>query len=307
MSFGRIHSAATPEFFRTFVVMYPNKQYQAWLGREHMNVHVGFDYSYDKQLLDKLSASMINHFNGLSFSRALTIARNSQRDNPIPIFDSVDNLFHLTSSAFLQTRRPNNLLRDEHKGIIHAELFLLRLLSSFEAARRLINWGFFVEPLTILRSSLEQLSWAYAVGVNFDRAQLDNPTPTKCVGKFRERFVAAGLLYGALSRFSHMDFEGQKHFVIKEETGAGIMAQSTEFKFFGLLFYSFLLIAYQLVCRDLREFYSSRCCFDLDLKNIVLPLKHLVGHALMRAELDRDEIAATLSLIYFNTFAPRAK
>jgi hypothetical protein len=39
------------------------------------------------------------------------------------------------------------------------------------------------------------------------------------------------------------------------------------------------------------------------LKNAVLPMKHLIGHALLNPELDKDEIAATLSLTYFDIFS----
>ena len=111
-----------------------------------------------------------------------------------------------------------------------------RALSSLAATRRLINWGYFSEPLTILRSSLEELAWAYAVGSVFDKKQLDKPTPSKCIGIFKDRFPAAGHLYGALSRFSHMEFEAQKHFVLNSVPG-GIMAQSIEFKFSRIVLY----------------------------------------------------------------------
>jgi hypothetical protein len=303
----RIHATASSEFFRSFVLRYPDKQYQTSLGRHWTSV--GIDYDHDERLKSKIAAAIANHFGNISFSSALRIIneRDGAKDlDGIPRFekavDAAEALFHSTSLHFLQQARPDNLVKDECRGVIHAELFLLRLLASFEAARRLINWGFFAEPLAILRSSLEQLSWAYAVGVKFDRKQLENPTPSKCIGLFKERFAAAGQLYGALSRFSHMEFEAQKHFVIREKPGTAVMQQSTEFKFFGILFYSFSLIAYQYVCRDIRQFYSQQCDFELPLSNVVILFRHLVGHALMRPELDRDEIAATLSLIYFEIF-----
>jgi hypothetical protein len=179
---------------------------------------------------------------------------------------------------------------------------MLRLLSSFRAARYLINWGFFLEPLTILRSSLEQLAWCYAVGKKFNRLQFDNPQPSKCIPIFKGRYPAAGLLYGALSRFSHLEFEAQKHFVTGDSTTSGVMQQSTEFKFFGLIFYSFLLMAFQYICRDFADFYKQEYDVSHSLKNIILPFRYLIAHALLRPELDNDEIAATLSLIYFEIF-----
>ncbi|WP_141688678.1 hypothetical protein [Bradyrhizobium paxllaeri] len=174
MSGQRIHATANPEFFHSFVSRYPDKQYQTWLGRHW--IKVGVDYDYDEQLKTKIAAAIVSHFSDVSFASALkTMNERSGPKAPagIPRFENIvdfaETRFHSTSLHFLQQTRPNGIVKEEYSGVIHAELFLLRLLTSFEAARRLINWGFFAEPLTILRSSLEQLSWAYAVGVKFDR------------------------------------------------------------------------------------------------------------------------------------------
>jgi hypothetical protein len=304
----RIHATASTEFFTKFVLRYPDKQYQTWLGGDV--ARIGIDFDYDSTLLDKISAGIVSHFGRYSLPSALKIVKESPQEHPSRIeqvFDSVESHLHSTSLNFLMATRPDTI-GEEHNGVIHAEIFLLRLLSSFIAARRLINWGYLCEPLAILRSSLEQLAWAYAVGVNFDSKQLDNPNPPKCVGILKVRFPAAGRLYGALSRFSHMDFEGQKHFVLSSanlDSHAGVMVQSIEFKFFGLLFYSFLLVAYQFVCRDISKFYLEKYGLRFHLANVVLPLRYLVGHALMQTELDRDEIAATLSEIYLDIFPTR--
>lgn len=310
MNRGRIHSTASTEFFTKFVLRYPDNQYQTWLGGHH--VRVGVDYDYDDDLCKNIAAAITSHFGDFSFASALKILKSHKRPGAsLPrfeqIFDSLESRFHSTSRNFLEASRPS-IIAKEHNGIIHAEVFLLRLLSSFIAARRLINWGFLCEPLAVLRSSLEQLAWVYAVGINFDSQQLDSPNPPKCISILKARFPAAGKLYGALSRFSHMDFEGQKHFVLSSSdpnSHAGVMVQSIEFKFFGLLFYSFLLIPYQLICRDLRQFYLEKYDMRFHLTNIVLPLRGLMGHALMQADLDRDEIAATLSDVYFDIFPVR--
>jgi hypothetical protein len=307
----RIHGTASSDFFKSFVSRYPDRQYQTSLGGRWIDV--GIDYDYDELLKNKLAAAITSHFGQASFSNALKIIseRYGKDCTSLPRFetivDRVERRFLLTSLSFLQQARPEGTIKEEHSGVIHAELFMLRLLTSFEAARRLINWGFFSEPLTIVRSALEQLSWAYAVGIKFDRKQLQDPAPSKCVGLFKERFSAAGQLYGALSRFSHMEFDAQKHFVIHEPSGTAVMQQSAEFKLFGMLFYLFVLTAYQFVCRDLRRYYLQECGLDLKLHNIVLPLRHLIAHPLMKAELDNDEIAAILTLIYFDIFPSKTK
>jgi len=305
----RIHATVAAEFFQTFVLKYPDKQYQTWLGGHQ--VRIGTDFNYDNRLLERVAAAIVSHFGDFSFPSALRILKDNPQSQPaIPrfeqLFDAIESRFQSTSLSFLQEGRLHTKLSDEHAGVIHAELFLLRLLSSLVAARRLLNWGFFSEPLTVLRSNLEELAWAYAVGVKFDRKQLSAPNPSKCIGSFKERFPAAGHLYGSLSKFSHMEFGAQKHFVLHATAGRGpgVMGQSIEFKFFGMLFYSFVLIAYQYVCRDLRKFYKENYGLTLCLQNLVLPLRHLVQHALMQPELDNDEIALELSDIYFRIFPP---
>jgi hypothetical protein len=238
----RLNATAQSDFFNKFVRRYPDKQYQTWLGAHY--TMVGVDYTYDKNLQDRIFAGIANYFFGYSFSAAMKLTKDKARTNDMPIFerkfDLVESTFYSTSAAFLQAERPE-AIQDGHQLVVHAELFLLRLLTSLQAARRLINWGFFCEPLTILRSALEQLAWTYVVGVELDQKQLDKPQPSKCIGPFRSRFAPAGYLYGALSRFSHMDFEAQKHFVATSDAGSGVMQQSTEFKFFGLLFYAYIL------------------------------------------------------------------
>ena len=84
-----------------------------------------------------------------------------------------------------------------------------------------------------------------------------------------------------------------------------MMQRSTEFKFFGIIAYAFLLIGYQIVCRDIVKFYNEKYRTDYRITNAILPLKYLIAHALMRRELDDDEIASQLSSIYLQIFSPR--
>ena len=302
----RIHAISDTTVFQRFVYRYPDKQYQSWLGAHFTKV--GIDFDYEPPLQDRVFAGIANHFMDVSFKRALSLAEGKQRDNPIPrfekLFDRIEREFLTTSLAFFSADRPE--LKSEHTFLMHGELFLLRLLSSFKAARYLLNLGYFCEPLTILRSSLEQLSWAYAIGLKFDQQQFNKPKPSRCITTFQERFSSAGQLYGALSKYSHMEFDAQKHFVLSSPSRAGIMQQSTEFKFFGLLTYAFVIIAFQFLCRDICKFYRANYDKNYKIRNLVLPLKYLLSHSLMIPELDRDEIAATLSEIYFRTFPAKA-
>jgi hypothetical protein len=285
------------------VLRYHDKQYQSWLGGHFTTI--GIDYDYDKDLLDRVYAGIASHFFDYSFNSAVKLIKDLPRErDKVPIFeqkfDRLERRFFETSYAFLSIKRIT--LEDQHTPVMHAEMFMMRLLSSIKAARYLINWGFFSEPLTILRSCLEQLAWCYSVGVKLDENQLSRPQPSKCIASFRTRFPAAGNLYGTLSRFSHMEFEAQKHFVARSDRIAGVIQQSAEFKFFGMICYAFILVSCQYVCRDIARFYKENYDLHLVNWNVVMPLRYLIAHALLRKELDRDEIGLALSRIYFQIF-----
>jgi hypothetical protein len=301
----RLHSITTPEFFSEFVYRYPDKQHETWLGAQFVNV--GIDFSYPKSLQDRIFAGIANHFMDVSFPRALKLTKDIHNADQIPRFErkfnDVERFFFASAHKFLTSERPE--LLPQHELVAHAELFLLRSLSSFRASRYLINLGFFSEPLTILRSALEQLAWCDSVGVRLDERQFKNPQPSKCLATFKQRLSGAGQLYGILSDYSHMEFEAQKHFVTLDEKRPGVMQQSTEFKFFGLIVYALLIIAFQMVCRDIVNFYKKNYDRHYRISNAVLPLRYLIAYALMRPELDNDEIAARLSEVYFCVFKPQ--
>lgn len=297
----RLNATTDVEFFQQFVQRYPDKQYQTWLGSGF--VKVGIDYDYEEELKNKVFAGLASHFLDYSFASALKLARGIDNTDNLPKFeqkfDTVESVFYLTSFDFLQAHRPITIA-DKHLPIQHAELFLLRTLTSLRASRSLINWGYFSEPLTILRSALEQISWAYAVGVIFNEQQLNRPNPSKCIGIFQKRFAPAGRLYGSLSRFSHMDFEAQRHFVATSGDRAGVIQQSTEFKFFGMLFSALIMISFQIVCRDLREIYNKEYGVNYRIRNSTLPLRSLLNYALARPEIRNDYVANELREILFS-------
>jgi hypothetical protein len=299
---NRVNSEVHSDFFERFVFRYADRQYQTWVGGGL--VAVGVNYTYDPQLLDKVGAAIVSHYTNLSYSSALKYRNAKQRVNRIPdfeqLFDRVEGVFYENIERFLSGHRPN--LDEAHGPLVNSEIFLLRLLASLRAARLLINWGYFLEPLTILRTGLEQLAWCHRVGTTFDVRLLDHPRPSKCIGVFQERYPAAGLLYGTLSVYSHFEFDAQKHFVASVNGIPGIMERSTEFKFFGLILYAFVMIAVEYTCRDFRDFYAKEYSLNFPLRNTVLPLKHLVSHAIFQPELDRDQIALIITRIFLLIF-----
>jgi hypothetical protein len=73
MNLKRIHSTANTDFFKRFVLRYPDKQYQTWLGGHH--IQLGIDHDYNDDLRTKVAAAVVSHFGDFSFSSALNILR----------------------------------------------------------------------------------------------------------------------------------------------------------------------------------------------------------------------------------------
>jgi hypothetical protein len=100
-SVKRLNAAADPKFFNQFVRRYPDKQYQTWLGAHY--TMVGVDYTYEKELQDRIFAGIANYFFGYSFTSAMKLTKDKPRSNEIPPFeqkfDSVELAFYSTARA----------------------------------------------------------------------------------------------------------------------------------------------------------------------------------------------------------------
>jgi hypothetical protein len=121
----RLNSTVPPDFFSRHVYRYPDKQYQAYLGKNF--VKVGVDYEYDRELLDNLSAAIICRYTDISYSTALKHGKKTRRENRIPhferVFDLVENSFLTTTKNFLTNKRPD--LSDDHLLLVNAEVLRL--------------------------------------------------------------------------------------------------------------------------------------------------------------------------------------
>ncbi len=88
-------------------------------------------------------------------------------------------------------------------GLFTAGAALIRLETSFKAAKVLIKRGYNFESLDICRLILEQIAWAYNIH------ELEDETvfkilPTKSIAKLKNLLTKIGHLYGLLSKEAHM-------------------------------------------------------------------------------------------------------
>lgn len=88
-------------------------------------------------------------------------------------------------------------------GLFAAGAALIRLETSFRAAKALIKRGYNFEALGICRLILEQMAWAYNIH-ELEDGTVFKILPTKSIAKLKNLIPNAGHLYGLLSKQAHI-------------------------------------------------------------------------------------------------------
>lgn len=81
---------------------------------------------------------------------------------------------------------------------------LVRLEASFKAAYGLIRKEYIFESDAVIRIILEQLAWSYSA-IQTNPEKLGSLRPNKCITKLKDVCPEAGMLYGRLSEWAHID------------------------------------------------------------------------------------------------------
>lgn len=93
-----------------------------------------------------------------------------------------------------------------------------RLSTSFKAATLLLNNGFFVEVVTILRLIIEQLAWGSFLLVEEDEEKIRKNRTQSNVGYLKEQLGENyGILYGYLSSEAHLEPKEIGKYLRKDE------------------------------------------------------------------------------------------
>ena len=88
-------------------------------------------------------------------------------------------------------------------GLFAAGAALIRLETSFRAAKALIKRGYNFEALGVCRLILEQMAWAYNIH-ELEDGTVFKILPTKSIAKLKNLIPNAGHLYGLLSKQAHI-------------------------------------------------------------------------------------------------------
>jgi hypothetical protein len=104
-----------------------------------------------------------------------------------------------------QTREWMDKIEDkpDKVGLFAAGAALIRLETSFKAAKALIKRGYNFEALGICRLILEQIAWAYSVHELEDEMVFEI-NPTKSIAELKKLLPNVGRVYGLLSDEAHI-------------------------------------------------------------------------------------------------------
>lgn len=110
-------------------------------------------------------------------------------------------------------------------GPICAKAALCRLEASFKAAYGLIRKNYIFETDAVVRLILEQLAWAYSAFSVTDESVFALQ-PNKCISRLKAVFPNAGVLYGELSEWAHIDPDITRNYVHFHQEGTPVVRRS---------------------------------------------------------------------------------
>jgi hypothetical protein len=191
---------------------------------------IGVKSSYSDTLLKNIAAAVISDHLG---SKSVDYVRKRYLDDWKRHVDLDPNAFDIETIHFLDVsivELQKHLIANSHNLIYSGiqticDMTLAKGLGTLRVALDLSSKGLLHEVLTLCRSSLEMIMWAFAI---FDLPNEKDPfefLPEKAISGFKTYFPYAGKYYGYLSGFSHWRKETHtRAFNFEEEYTAVVYA-----------------------------------------------------------------------------------
>lgn len=98
-------------------------------------------------------------------------------------------------------------------GVFGASVVLERLPSSFFSAHLLYRLGYRYEAHAVSRLILEQIAWAHAAYELENLDEIKKIETTKTISKLKKIIPKCGIIYGYLSKKTHIDYESHRDFL----------------------------------------------------------------------------------------------
>lgn len=245
----------TKATFSSEFPLYPEIDFDSWLGGELYPV--GIHSHYPEDLLDRLAAGVISYVLQTQPNTEYKKIKGNV-DRSLEIYGinlKINEFIHRSIKdigKFFQVERPD-FISENHAGLVIGDSFLFRCVSSFYAALTLANRGYLQEPISVIRSSTETISWAYQISNEPDPNKIHKLKSRRSIGKSKEIFPHVGEFYGYLSNMSHLEFESQINFFDISDGRLGIMMRSSTFKCYSLVCLLILISYHTIVCKYYYE------------------------------------------------------
>lgn len=187
----------------------------------------------------------------------------------------VDFLIH---NAFNMHKFTSQALKNGHEndyGIFFSMQFLNRVLSSFQSISILIKNSMYFDVNCLLRTSLEQICYAYQVISIKEKKEFKKINSTKSITALKEIIPESGLLYGFLSGFVHNHEKIWTEYIEVEkneedlEPEIYISHRSGKKTKYCIIYFTRIIQAYIAVLLHIYTEYCDKTTNELELKVII--------------------------------------
>jgi hypothetical protein len=135
-----------------------------------------------------------------------------------------------------------------------ADVNMMRINASLQAAKLLANRGLLFETQCLVRFILEQFAWCHKCHSLDDEDAILALQSKECVGEFKKVYPMAGRLYGHLSDIAHWDPNHHHLFVKSRSGGWTSVLSSSQFMAIGLCY---VLLAFDMYHALIEKFYPD--------------------------------------------------
>lgn len=160
-----------------------------------------------------LQAAIVSHNMGMSFDHALDRIDTEEEPDVPEVHDAFQALYFAGKQHMEKTRERMDSKHDPNAAEIFADAALSRAINTYYVAGLLYREGHMIEANAMSRLMLEQMAWAFAAQAVDPVDDIKKLKPTKAVGILGKHVPGLGRLYGALSDYVHLPFEGHYQFV----------------------------------------------------------------------------------------------
>jgi hypothetical protein len=115
-------------------------------------------------------------------------------------------------------------------GIFGASAALERLIASFFAMHLMFKLGLLYEGYSVARIILEQIAWAYTAHTYVSIDDIAKIETTKTIGRLKQILPEVEILYGTLSKKTHIDYFSHHQFLKIEDGENYISYTHLEYK-----------------------------------------------------------------------------